>query len=85
MGTKAAFYFPSLSIPPEQSTAVLFRLTDKQVKNPLADIEKIIAKRKKEADQFYDSIHPKNATFEEKMIQRQALSGMLWNKASLSL
>ena len=59
VGTKAAFYFPSLSVPPKQSTAVLFRLTDKQLKNPLANIEKIIAKRKKEADQFYDSIHPK--------------------------
>src|SRR5205807_598806 len=35
---------------------------------------------REEADEFYDSIHPPKATDEEKMIQRQALSGMLWNK-----
>ncbi len=44
--------------------------------------EDIIALRRREADEFYDSIHPKTATPEEKNVQRQAFAGMLWNKQS---
>ena len=47
---------------------------------PLGDIEEIIHKRRKEADAFYEAIHPKQATAEEKEIERQAIAGMLWNK-----
>ncbi|MEM7174991.1 MAG: glucosidase [Chlamydiota bacterium] len=79
-GTKAAFYFPALTISPKQSMSLLLRFSNKQLKQPLDGVERIIAKRKKEADRFYESIHPKKATAEERMIQRQALSGMLWNK-----
>ncbi len=50
------------------------------MKNPLEEVEEIIALRKKEADHFYDSVHPKHATAEEKMIQRQAIAGVLWSK-----
>ncbi len=44
--------------------------------------EDIIALRRKEADEFYASIHPPKATEEERNIQRQAFAGMLWNKQS---
>jgi hypothetical protein len=50
------------------------------MKNPLDDVPEIVAKRKKEADEFYATIHPKKATAEERLVQRQALAGMLWTK-----
>ncbi|MEP6912597.1 MAG: glucosidase, partial [bacterium] len=56
------------------------RLSNKTLKQPLADVEKIIAERKAEADQFYDSIHPAKASEDERRVQRQALAGMLWSK-----
>ena len=46
----------------------------------LDEVDRIIAMRRKEADEFYEAIHPKTATEDEKMIQRQALAGLLWNK-----
>jgi hypothetical protein len=42
----------------------------------------VVDTRRKEADAFYDSIHPKNASAEERNIQRQAFAGMLWTKQS---
>ena len=56
------------------------RLTNIEQEAALADVERIIKKRRREADQFYESIHPEGASEDEKCIQRQALAGMLWNK-----
>jgi hypothetical protein len=50
--------------------------------DPLGEVDDIIADRRSEADEFYDSIHPPHATDDERLIQRQALSGLLWNKQS---
>ena len=47
-----------------------------------ANIDALIERRRHEADEFYDSIHPKKASAEERNIQRQAFAGMLWNKQS---
>ncbi len=38
------------------------------------------ARRKGEADEFYADIHPESASEDEKLVQRQALAGMLWTK-----
>jgi hypothetical protein len=46
------------------------------------ELASMVDQRRKEADDFYTSIHPPNATDEEKNIQRQAFAGMLWNKQS---
>lgn len=80
IGTKAAIHYFFPSIKPGASVVVYLRLTDQKIQNPLADVEKVVAKRRKEADLFYETIHPSKATAEEKAIQRQALSGMIWNK-----
>ncbi|HYM60222.1 MAG TPA: glucosidase [Thermoanaerobaculia bacterium] len=47
-----------------------------------AEIDAIIAARRAEADEFYAAIHPKNASAEERNVQRQAFAGMLWSKQS---
>lgn len=79
-GTKAAICYFFEAIEPGKSVEVSLRLTDQHLSDPFSDIPSIIAKRKQEADLYYESIHPKEATLEEKMIQRQALAGMIWNK-----
>lgn len=78
-GTKACLNY-SLNIPSKDSKILYFRLTNKEKKSPLDDVEEVIQKRKKEADFFYESIYPHKASQEEKKIQRQAFAGMLWNK-----
>jgi hypothetical protein len=47
---------------------------------PLDDVDEIVALRKQEADEFYNAIHPPLATPDERLVQRQALAGMLWTK-----
>jgi hypothetical protein len=79
-GTKGAFHYFFPAIGPGESKTLFFRLTDTKMKAPLEDVEGMISKRKKEADLFYHSIHPKTASDEEKAIQRQAFAGMIWNK-----
>lgn len=79
-GTKAAFYLPACTVDPRQKVSFVFRLTQNRLQDPLADVEDVIAQRKQEADAFYEELHPKGASVEEKKIQRCALAGMLWNK-----
>lgn len=79
-GTKACAHYFFENIHPKSSQVVFLRLTPVEMKDPLKDVEKIVEKRRKEADNFYDDIHPSKAKSEEKAIQRQALADMLWNK-----
>lgn len=79
-GTKAALHYKQLKIPAGGSHTIRLRLTDTSIDMPLQDVDHIIEARKKEADQFYSEIHPKNACDDTRNIQRQALSGMLWSK-----
>jgi Mannosylglycerate hydrolase MGH1-like glycoside hydrolase domain len=78
-GTKAGFHF-KFDIPSQSSIVLRLRLTSRSLPSPLADLDSIVRQRLKEADEFYDSVHPPRATAEEKMIQRRALAGMLWSK-----
>jgi hypothetical protein len=82
VGTKACFHY-TLQIPAGKSAIIPMRLTPEKPRTgvaPLADVEAIVLQRKKEADEFYATIHPPKATADERLIQRQALSGMLWTK-----
>ena len=79
-GTKAAFHY-LLTVPAHGSQRIYLRLTkEKGDKKPLAKVEKIFKRRKKEADEFYDDLLPKSLGEDRKHIARQALAGMLWNK-----
>ncbi len=80
VGTKACFHYAELNVPAGGSIVIHLRFTDKVLKQPLADVEKIIAERRAEADEFYEAIHPAKATEDERRIQRQAFAGMLWGK-----
>lgn len=80
VGSKAALWYFFKAIEPGKSATIHLRLTDQVLKDPLKEIPSIFAERKKEADLFYEGIHSKGSTAEEKMIQRQSLAGMIWNK-----
>lgn len=79
-GTKAGLHYFFPKVPPHGSVEVYLRLTKKEMSDPISDIEKIVSEKKKEADDFYATIHPKEATADECLIQRQAIAGMFWNK-----
>lgn len=84
-GTKAAFHY-ILSIPPGEKKELVMRLTSEEdLKNPLADVHKVFKARMKEADEFYAELLPEHLGEERRMIARQALAGMLWNKMYYNL
>jgi len=78
-GTKAAIHY-ALSVPAGQSEVLRLRLTAHPCNNALALVDETVRLRKQEADDFYETVHPPRATAEERMIQRQALAGLLWSK-----
>ncbi len=78
-GTKACLHYKA-SVPGRGSTAWELRLTPAAMSDPLTDVEAIVSARRAEADAFYAEIHPPKATDDEKLVQRQALAGMLWTK-----
>ncbi len=80
-GSKAAYHYAFPAIPPGGSAVLRFRLTDSPAgDDPLGDVDRLIDLRKAEADEFYEELHPPGATPDERLIQRQALSGLLWTK-----
>jgi hypothetical protein len=78
-GTKAAIHYLHRAGPGE-SVVVRLRLTSEALASPLSDVDQVIQQRRKEADEFYETVHPPKASQEERRIQRQALAGMLWSK-----
>ncbi len=78
-GTKACLHYHSL-VPPGGSFVVRLRLAPQPLPAPLQDVDRIVAKRRQEADEFYDTIHPPKASEDERRIQRQAFAGLLWTK-----
>jgi hypothetical protein len=77
-GTKACLHY-TLTIPPGRSAVLHLRLTD-QPGASWREVEAIVAQRRQEADWFYERLHPPRASEDEKLVQRQALAGLLWSK-----
>lgn len=78
-GTKACLDY-AWRVPAGQSVVLRLRLTPEALAAPLKDIDRIVATRHAEADEFYAAVHPPRASDDEKNVQRQALAGMLWSK-----
>ncbi len=79
-GSKAALHYTFDAIEPGKSAKALFYFTDRPTKNPLKNIEEVVDLRKKEADAFFNSVHPPHLNEDEKKIQRQAIAGQIWSK-----
>lgn len=78
-GTKSCLQY-TRKVAAGASTVIRLRLSSKALAKPLADVDKIFARRLSDADAFYNDIHPKGATQDECRIQRQAFAGMMWSK-----
>ncbi len=78
-GTKACYHFHTV-VPARASRVWHLRLTGEAMNEPLATVDGIVDMRRREADEFYDAIHPARATEDERRVQRQALAGLLWTK-----
>jgi hypothetical protein len=83
VGTKAALHYHYPAVPARGSVVLRLRLADNaKLPQPLQEVDAVVAQRRGEADEFYASIHPPGASEDEKLIQRQALAGLLWTKQS---
>lgn len=78
-GTKAAVHY-SLRIPAGGSRTLRLRLANTQTAAPFADFDGLFAQRIKEADLFYADLQSELDNADHRLIQRQALAGMLWSK-----
>lgn len=79
VGTKAATVH-RLDLGPGETMTVRLRLSDQPHKTPFEDFEATVELRRNEADAFFDAIQNTSLTEEERLVQRQALAGMLWSK-----
>ncbi|HYB31713.1 MAG TPA: hypothetical protein VEF89_34340, partial [Solirubrobacteraceae bacterium] len=81
-GTKAAAHV-RLDVPAGGQAQLFVRLTrdgPDTITSPFADGAELIARRRAEADEFYESITPPTVDDDAKAVMRQALAGMLWSK-----
>ena len=44
------------------------------------EFDRVVARRRGEADEFYDELTPRDASADEAMVMRQAFAGLLWSK-----
>ncbi|MBV8326310.1 glucosidase [Chryseobacterium sp.] len=78
-GTKASFLIDE-NFKAKETKIFEFRISDKELKEPFNDFDTILDQRLQEADAFYADIQKGIQSEDEKLIQRQAFAGMLWNK-----
>jgi mannosylglycerate hydrolase MGH1-like protein len=79
-GTKASARYV-LEVPAGGSSVIRLRLSAKAQPAPFgAAFDARISARRADADEFYDRIAPPSLTADERLVQRQALAGMLWSK-----
>ncbi len=78
-GTKAAAHYTA-EIAAGGEWTLRLRLAAKACQNPFADFDNIMATRIHEADAFYADLQAGNADADARMVQRQALAGMIWSK-----
>ena len=79
-GTKCAPVY-NLTVDGNSTAIIYLRLANHLYDTPFTDgFENIFVQRKKEADEFYQSVLPKNTSDDLINIQRQAFAGLLWSK-----
>jgi hypothetical protein len=81
-GTKAAARY-QLMVPAGATVTVRLRLNDRAPGHADAfgpDFDRIVADRRREADEFYGGIIPATLSADARSVARQALAGLLWSK-----
>lgn len=78
-GTKAAGHFV-FEVPADSNVTVRLRLARTPLEQPFADFTEILAQRHAEADAYYDELQAGIGDADTRLIQRQALAGLIWSK-----
>ncbi len=78
-GTKATGHF-SFSVPAHDKVEVRLRLSKDQNSQPFVDFDALLEARRSEANAFYAELQTAMTDADDKLIQRQALAGMIWSK-----
>ncbi len=78
-GTKAAVHHV-LKVPGQGSARLRFRLCEGANDAPFIDFDQTFQARREEADQFYADLQKEIADADVRLVQRQALAGLIWNK-----
>jgi Glycosyl hydrolase family 63 C-terminal domain len=83
-GTKAAFWY-QLTVQPGATATIRLRLRPRLeagTNGPFdrRDFDLVVQRRRSEADEFYQSLTPPQASADEALVMRQAFAGMLWSK-----
>jgi len=78
-GTKAAAHY-AVEVPAGDARTLRLRLAGKAKQNPFGDFDKIFETRIHEADAFYADFQADNPNEDARLVQRQALAGMIWSK-----
>ncbi len=79
-GTKASAHF-ALEVGAGESRTLRLRLREAAPQEPFgADFDATMQRRRREADEFYQSVTPQGLDSDAASVMRQALAGMLWSK-----
>jgi hypothetical protein len=78
-GTKCAAHFP-LTIPAGAEAKLRLRLAAGRQAPSFGNFDEVLSARREESDEFYAGLQCDLASEEERSIQRQALSSMIWSK-----
>ena len=79
VGTKAGAWH-RLTLPPGGHTEVRLRLSRRAQTEPFAVFDACMTQRRGEADEFYAELQKDMTSADERLVQRQAFAGMIWNK-----
>jgi hypothetical protein len=80
-GTKAAICY-ELHFQPLETKVIHLRLSVQETTSEVLDapFEEIIETRRREADEFHQSLAPQGVSDDTRLVQRQAMAGLLWSK-----
>ena len=78
-GTKAALWYQA-EVPAGGRLQAQLRLTKKANATPFHDFAQIIESRRREADDFFETIQNGIESPDARAVQRQAFAGMIWSK-----
>jgi hypothetical protein len=80
-GTKAAAHY-RLRVAPGETVSVRLRLSNSPPHGEClgAEFDTLFARRRQEADLFYDTVIPATLDADGRRVMRQALAGLLWGK-----
>jgi len=79
IGTKAAAHY-TMTLAPGETRTLRLRFTPRDIAVFGSGFDEIFARRRAEADAFYDTVIPASLSADAKNVMRQAFAGLLWTK-----